>query len=339
MFIKENISFFNDQKDIVAPSDFFIGLGLAIVSSLLIGTSFIFKKISLLNLSKTSSLRASAGGFGYLKDWVWWTGFLFMSLGEVLNLIAYGFAPASIVTPLGAFSILVSSVLASKYLQEHLTRSGKIGCIFCIFGSIIIVYHAPKSIEPESLHHLFVDYLQEAPVILYSIFTAISAIILIVIFVPKYGNHNILIYVTICSQVGSFSVMACKVLTLSIREKISNNLEGSQMIFLSFLILLVCVSIQINYLNKALDVFGASLVTPVYYVLFTTLVLLASAILFKEWEKMSMWDLFGTFSGLVICFVAIFMLHDKKEIPNYGSFKSGLNDSLLRNSDFFYRYT
>lgn len=55
-----------------------------------------------------------------------------------------------------------------------------------------------------------------------------------------------------------------------------------------FLIMvIVCVSVQMTYLNKALDMFNTGIVTPVYYVMFTTMVLIASAILFKEWTNLS----------------------------------------------------
>lgn len=57
-------------------TDFYIGLGLAISSSLFIGASFIIKKVSLNRLSHGGGLRAGQGGFGYLKDWMWWLGLL-----------------------------------------------------------------------------------------------------------------------------------------------------------------------------------------------------------------------------------------------------------------------
>lgn len=37
----------------------------------------------------------------------WWAGLATMGLGELCNFTAYGFAPASVVTPLGALSVLV----------------------------------------------------------------------------------------------------------------------------------------------------------------------------------------------------------------------------------------
>lgn len=57
-------------------TDFYIGLTLAISSSIFIGSSFIIKKLSLQRLNRKGSLRAGAGGFGYLKDWMWWLGLL-----------------------------------------------------------------------------------------------------------------------------------------------------------------------------------------------------------------------------------------------------------------------
>ena len=45
---------------------------------------------------------------------------LSMGIGEGANFLAYAFAPATIVTPLGALSIIVSSVLGSIYLSEGL---------------------------------------------------------------------------------------------------------------------------------------------------------------------------------------------------------------------------
>jgi len=56
--------------------------------------------------------------------------------------------------------------------------------------------------------------------------------------------------------------------------------------FIVLLIIFVCI--QMNYLNKALDTFNTGVVTPVYYVMFTSLVITASTILFKEWEHLQL---------------------------------------------------
>ncbi|KAJ9596276.1 hypothetical protein L9F63_027102, partial [Diploptera punctata] len=57
-------------------TEFYVGLMLAVSSSVFIGSSFIIKKKALIRLNRSGSVRASAGGFGYLKEWIWWAGLL-----------------------------------------------------------------------------------------------------------------------------------------------------------------------------------------------------------------------------------------------------------------------
>lgn len=62
--------------DLYGQTDFYIGVGLAISSCFFIGSSFIIKKKALIRLSRHGEVRAAAGGFGYLKEWIWWAGLL-----------------------------------------------------------------------------------------------------------------------------------------------------------------------------------------------------------------------------------------------------------------------
>ena len=84
-----------------------VGLILAISSSIFIGASFIIKKLGLRRAS-SSGLRAGSGGFSYLREPLWWAGLTTMAAGEAANFAAYAFAPAVLVTPLGALSIIVT---------------------------------------------------------------------------------------------------------------------------------------------------------------------------------------------------------------------------------------
>ena len=55
--------------------------------------------------------------------------------------------------------------------------------------------------------------------------------------------------------------------------------------FWSVIIVIVCVVTQLNYLNKALDAFNTAIVSPIYYVFFTTATVVASTIMFKVRNK------------------------------------------------------
>ena len=67
-----------------------------------------------------------------------------MIVGEIANFVAYIFALVVLVTPLGALGIIVSVVLAHFLLKDKLMKMGIYGCIPCIVGSTLIVFHAPN---------------------------------------------------------------------------------------------------------------------------------------------------------------------------------------------------
>lgn len=233
-----------------------------------------------------------------------------MGIGEAANFAAYAFAPASLVTPLGALSVIVTAVMASKFLNEKLNLLGKLGCLLCVLGSIIIVIHSPKEVEIDDLN-LLVLKLQDATFITYVIIVLTVAMFIAFYFGPKYGNQSVNIYIILCASIGSLSVMSCKALGLAMRDTISgrSNDFGNWLPYFLILTTVVFIAIQMNYLNKALDVFNTSIVTPIYYVIFTTLVIAASAILFKEWRHMGVEDIVGDVCGFSIVIVAVVLLN------------------------------
>ncbi|XP_073826077.1 magnesium transporter spict [Musca autumnalis] len=301
-------------SELYGETDFYIGVGLAISSCFFIGSSFIIKKKALMRLNRHGELRASAGGFGYLKEWIWWAGLLTMGLGEAANFAAYAFAPASLVTPLGALSVIISAVMASQFLNEKLNLLGKLGCFLCIVGSTIIVIHSPKEKEIEDLEVLF-EKLQDPGFIFYVILIIGSTIFVAFFVAPRHGHNNVVIYIFLCSGIGSLTVMSCKALGLAIRDTISGTNDfATWMPWFLIIITVTFIAIQMNYLNKALDIFNTGIVTPIYYVMFTTLVITASAILFKEFTHMRFEDILGDICGFLVVISAVFMLNAFKDM-------------------------
>ncbi|KAL6078028.1 hypothetical protein STEG23_035593 [Scotinomys teguina] len=237
-----------------------------------------------------------------------------MGAGEVANFAAYAFAPATLVTPLGALSVLVSAILSSYFLNERLNLHGKIGCLLSILGSTVMVIHAPKEEEIETLTEMS-HKLGDPGFVVFATFVVIVALIFIFVVGPRHGQTNILVYITICSVIGAFSVSCVKGLGITIKELLAGKPVLQQpLAWILLLSLVVCVSTQINYLNRALDIFNTSIVTPIYYVFFTTSVLTCSAILFKEWHNMPADDIIGTLSGFFTIIVGIFLLHAFKDV-------------------------
>uniref|UniRef100_A0A453HJX3 Probable magnesium transporter n=1 Tax=Aegilops tauschii subsp. strangulata TaxID=200361 RepID=A0A453HJX3_AEGTS len=91
-----------------------------------------------------------------------------------------------------------------------------------------------------------------------------------------------MVYIGVCSLLGSLTVMSVKALGIALKLTFSgvNQLFYPQT-WAFALIVATCVSTQINYLNKALDTFNTAVVSPIYYVMFTSLTIIASVIMFK----------------------------------------------------------
>ncbi|XP_021647551.2 probable magnesium transporter NIPA4 isoform X2 [Hevea brasiliensis] len=261
-------------------SDNIKGLVLALSSSLFIGASFIVKKKGL-KKAGASGLRAGAGGYSYLYEPLWWIGMITMVVGEIANFAAYAFAPAILVTPLGALSIIISAALAHVILREKLHIFGILGCALCVVGSTTIVLHAPQEREIESVKEVW-ELATEPAFLFYATFVIGAVFIIIVRVIPQYGQTHVMVYIAVCSLVGSLSVMSVKAIGIALKLTFSgmNQLVYPQT-WAFTLVVAICVITQMNYLNKALDTFNTAVVSPIYYVMFTSLTILASVIMFK----------------------------------------------------------
>ena len=151
--------------------------------------------------------------------------------------------------------------------------------------------------------------------IVYAALAIGTATYLIFFIAPNSGQSNILIYISICSLFGSLSVVAAKGLSIGIRLTLSGNSQiRNPMAWLLLSCLVTFIVIQMNYLNKSLDTFNTSMVTPIYYVMFTTLTITSSAILFKEWKRLTVVDVFGILCGFMTTICGVFLIHWFKDV-------------------------
>lgn len=297
------------------------GLVLALSSSFFIGASFIVKKKGL-KKAGASGIRAGVGGYSYLYEPLWWVGMITMIVGEIANFAAYAFAPAILVTPLGALSIIISAVLAHIILREKLHIFGILGCVLCVVGSTTIVLHAPQEREIQSVIEVW-DLATEPAFLFYAALVITAVFVLIIHFIPQYGQTHIMVYIGVCSLVGSLSVMSVKALGIALKLTLSgmNQLTYPQT-WAFTIVVITCVITQMNYLNKALDTFNTAVVSPIYYVMFTSLTILASVIMFKDWDRQNPTQIVTEMCGFVTILSGTFLLHKTKDLSD------GLSTSL-----------
>jgi drug/metabolite transporter (DMT)-like permease len=228
-----------------------VGIVLAVSSGLFIGVSFVVKKIGLLKANVKYDEEAGEG-YGYLKNAWWWTGMTLMIIGEVCNFAAYMFVDAILVTPLGALSVVVTTILSAIFLKEKLSFVGKMSCGLAILGSVIIALNAPEQSAVSDIQSMqkfvispgFLSY--TGVVILGCAFTAIWV-------APRYGKKTMMVYISICSLIGGLSVVATQGLGAAIIAQINGKAQFNKWFTYVLLVFVVCTLLtEIIYLNVSL---------------------------------------------------------------------------------------
>ncbi|KAL8715526.1 MAG: hypothetical protein Q9220_000862 [cf. Caloplaca sp. 1 TL-2023] len=294
--------------------DKYIGLALAILSTLAIGSSFVITKKGLLDAGERHGFEGD--GFAYLKSPTWWGGIVTMVVGEVANFAAYAFAPAILVTPLGALSVLIGAVMGSYFLKEELGILGKLGCAMCLIGSVIIVLHAPPDKDIKTVDEIL-HYAIHPGFLFYCAAVAVFSSVMIYRVAPLHGRKNPLIYISICSTVGSISVMSVKAFGIALKLTLGGSNQFTYPSTYVFIIVtVVCILTQMNYFNKALTQFSTSLVNPLYYVTFTTATLCASFILFRGFNTTDAVNTISLLSGFLVIFSGVYLLNLSRVDPN-----------------------
>ncbi|KAG8368827.1 hypothetical protein BUALT_Bualt15G0087300 [Buddleja alternifolia] len=302
-------------------SDNIKGLVLALSSSIFIGASFIVKKKGL-KKAGASGIRAGVGGYSYLYEPLWWIGMI-TKISQVVWFLEQTFHLLSLYNNLFTVSMAEhkevksdSAVLAHIILRERLHIFGILGCALCVVGSTTIVLHAPQERGIESVSEVW-DLATEPAFLFYAALVIAIVLILIFQYVPEYGQTHIWLYIGVCSLVGSLSVMSVKALGIALKLTLSgmNQLTYPQT-WVFAMVVIICILTQMNYLNKALDTFNTAVVSPIYYVMFTSFTILASVIMFKDWDRQSPTQIVTEMCGFVTILSGTFLLHKTKDMAD-----------------------
>ncbi|KAG9504531.1 hypothetical protein J7337_004504 [Fusarium musae] len=303
-----------------------VGIGLAVGSGVFIGISFVLKKVGLLRANEKYN-EVAGEGYGYLKNFYWWAGMTLMIIGEILNFVAYAFTDAILVTPLGALSVVITAILSAIFLKERLSMVGKVACFLCIVGSVVIVMNAPHTssvsdIQEMQKYFITPGFLTYAGLIIVgSIATALWA-------GPRYGNKNMLVYISICSWIGGLSVVSTQGLGAAIIAWIGGKPQYKEwFLWVLFVFVIGTLLTEIIYLNKALNIYNAALVTPTYYVYFTSTTIITSAILFQGFKGTAQSIVTVVLGFLTICSGVVLLQLSKsaKDVPDAAVFSGDLD--------------
>ncbi|XP_076004605.1 NIPA-like protein 2 isoform X3 [Genypterus blacodes] len=265
---------------------YLLGIIVSICGNVLISIS--------LNIQKYAHVRQSqCGSKPYYTSVLWWSGVVLMGVGELGNFAAYGFAPASLIAPLGSVSVIASAVISVVFLKETVRASDIVGGTLAVTGTYLLVTFAPHT-STHITAHLFIEV----------------ALFCTLLYLYKRRNvKNIIIVMLLVALLASLTVISVKAVSGMITESIKGHLQLTYPIFYVMLVIMIAsCAFQIKFLNQAMKMFDATEVVPINFVFFTASAIIAGIVFYQEFEGLALLNIFMFLFGCLLSFLGVFLI-------------------------------
>ncbi|KAF0044964.1 hypothetical protein F2P81_001493 [Scophthalmus maximus] len=279
---------------------YLLGIIVSICGNVLISIS--------LNIQKYAHVRqVQRGSEPYYTSPVWWCGVVLMGVGELGNFAAYGFAPASLIAPLGCVSVIASAIISVVFLKETVRASDIVGGTLAITGTYVLVSFAPHN-STHITAHLVQYYAVSWHFLLYLFVEVIVFCILLYVYKRRNVKH-IVVVVSLVALLASLTVISVKAVSGMIAESIKGQLQLIYPIFYVMLVVMVAsCAFQIKFLNQAMKMFDATEVVPINFVFFTASAIVAGIVFYQEFEGLALLNIFMFLFGCLLSFLGVFLI-------------------------------
>lgn len=241
----------------------------------------------------------------YLHSPYWWIGIGLMTIGEAGNFLAYGFAPASIVSPLGVVALVSNCIIAPFMLKERFRLRDLAGVVIAVGGAVTVVLSA-KGSNPKLGPHEIVALVKRWEFLLYLGITT-GAIVVLMVLSNKYGDRTIIIDIGLVGLFGGYTALSTKGVASLLSYRFFY-VFTFPIAYVLVLVLVVTAIMQIKYLNRALQRFDSTQVIPTQFVTFTLFVVVGSAILYRDFEKTTKEKIIQFVGGVVLTFLGVWCI-------------------------------
>ncbi|XP_014405761.1 PREDICTED: NIPA-like protein 2 isoform X6 [Myotis brandtii] len=160
-----------------------------------------------------------------------------MALGETGNFAAYGFAPITLIAPLGCMSVTGSAFISAMFLKENLRASDVLGMTLAFAGSYLLVNFAPnisQAISARTVQYYFVGW----QFLIYVILEILIFCILLY-FYKRKGMKHIVILLTLVALLASLTVISVKAVSGMITFSVTDKMQLTYPIFYIMLIIMI----------------------------------------------------------------------------------------------------
>ncbi|KAK6342093.1 hypothetical protein TWF730_001572 [Orbilia blumenaviensis] len=271
--------------------------------------------------SKNSGM---GGAPPYLKSKWWWTGIILMTIGECGNFLAYGFAPASIVSPLGVVALISNCLIAPLMLKEPFRRRDLLGVVIAIVGVAVVVSSSQPKEEKLTPGQIWWEITQTP----FEVYFGITCTLIVVLLYlsRRYGSRLILIDLGLVGLFGGYTALATKGVSSLLSSSLYKIVTYPVFYLLVFILGLTAV-LQIKYLSRSLQRFDSTQVIPTQFVLFNIFTVTGSAILYRDFEKADAARFTRFLIGCFLNFAGVYLISSKRERHYESDYDSTISET------------
>ncbi|KAM6428242.1 NIPA-like protein 3 isoform 2-T2 [Liasis olivaceus] len=293
------------HEDSFSYKENLIGALLAIFGHLTISIALNLQKYSHIRLVSCKESKA------YFKTKTWWCGLFLLCLGELGVFSAYAFAPLSLIVPLGAVSVIASAIIGVIFIREKWKPKDFLSCGLAVVGTYLLITFGPNSHEIMTGENI-TKHLVSWPFLLYMLLEIILFCLLLYFYKEKKANYIVVILLLV-ALLGSMTVITVKAVAGMIVVSIQGNVQLGYPIFYIMVVCMVATAaFQAAFLIQASQLYDASQIASVGYILSTVTAITAGATFYLDFIGEDVLHICMFALGCLVAFLGVFLITRNK---------------------------
>lgn len=281
-----------ETAEYVAVSNAMIGIIFAVTAAITNSVSYLLLKYTL----------SDTLGTAYCSSWKWWVGFILITIAEVLNSFAYGYAQTVIVASISSITLVFNGVLAVVVARETPSVFTVLGSLCIINGLILLFLLTPVESKVYSVSEVR-DIVASSKSVLFLI---VSTWVVVVLYYVQ--SDNILRLSAMATIVSSWGVVCARSLIYySFAAPIACEQCGCAVIFLDWLLWLLVFIVVLSGVvgggvieQWGLRKFSQSSWVPIHFCATTVVFTLVNMFIYDEWIQVPPWQVPGVILGSIL---------------------------------------
>lgn len=308
-----------------------LGIIIAICGNVLINVALNIQRLAHIRIKRIDESRDMeshdcripdfSDNYEYLRNGIWWLGVLLMTIGETGNFLAYGFAPASIVSPLGVFALVSNCVVNPLFFHEKLLRRNLIGVGVAVIGILFILLSSQPtgSENRQTPEELIYGAISQTSFRIYGCCTCGLACFLL--YFSSWGHQKcgelsfLFSNIILVAIFGAYTALSTKAFSRMLSMEFARAFV-LPVTYVLIVILLITAALQVVFLNRALKHFDTTIVIPLHFVFFTISVVIGSAIAFQEFQDKDFAHILSFVIGCFLTFVGVWLIASAQKSNN-----------------------